>query len=179
MAAKEIDADRINGWLENGKDEEYEIQSSMLKNVLENTPHLKYLYIYQIKPDGCHVVFDTDPEEPGMIGDIQAFDDSFSPYIPTLLKGEHINTIESRGAFGWLLTYYEPIYDSTGECVAYAGADISMDEIYEYLYRYVLIIIMIALVFLVACVFVGLKMSISSHKADELDRLREQQQRDK
>lgn len=179
LAAKEIDADKINDWLENGKDDEYEIQSGMLKNVLENTPHLKYLYVYQIKPDGCHVVFDTDPEEAGILGDIQAFDDSFSPYIPTLLKGERISTIESRGAFGWLLTYYEPIYNSAGECVAYAGADISMDEIYEYLYRYVLIIIMIALVFLVACVFVGLKMSISSHKADELDRLREQQQRDK
>ena len=27
LAAKEIDADRINDWLENGKDTEYEIQS--------------------------------------------------------------------------------------------------------------------------------------------------------
>lgn len=54
-----------------------------------------------------------------------------------------------------------------------------MDEIYDYLRRYVLIIVLVALVFLVACVFVGLKMSISSHKADELNRLLEQQQRDK
>ena len=179
LAAKELNAEKINDWLENGKDTEYEIQNDMLKNILENTPHLKYLYVYQIKPDGCHVVFDTDPEEAGMLGDVQEFDDSFSPYIPTLLEGGNISTIESKGAFGWLLTYYEPIYNSAGECVAYAGADISMDEIYDYLSRYVLIIVLIALVFLVACVFVGLKMSISSHKADELDRLLEQQQRDK
>lgn len=41
LAADEIDADLINGWLENGSDDEYEIQSDMLKNILENTPHLK------------------------------------------------------------------------------------------------------------------------------------------
>ena len=179
LAAKEIDAERINTWLASGKDAEYDIQSSMLKNVLENTPHLKYLYVYQIQPDGCHVVFDTDPEDPGMLGDIQAFDDSFSPYIPALLKGAPISTIESKGAFGWLLTRYEPIYDSTGTCVAYAGADISMDEIYEYMFRYVLLIVLIALMFLVSCVIIGLTMSINHYKADELDMLREQQQRDK
>ena len=179
IAATEIDADRINAWLADGRDDEYDAQSSMLKNVLYNTPHLKYLYIYQIKPDGCHVVFDTDPEEPGALGDIQAFDDSFGPYIPMLLDGLPISTIESKGAFGWLLTHYEPIYDSNGACVAYAGADISMDEIYEYTLRYVLIIVLIAILFLVACVVIGLKMSINNHKADELDMLRRQQQRDK
>ena len=179
LAAKEMDADRINSWLADGKDHEYDVQSVKLKNIMENTPYLKYLYIYQIQPDGCHVVFDTDPEEPGMLGDIQLFDDSFSAYIPMLLEGQPIRTIESKGAFGWLLTHYEPIYDSQGECVAYAGADISMNEIYEYTRRYVLFIILIALLFLAACIVIGLKMSINHHRADELDMLREQQQRDK
>ncbi|MBQ7718466.1 MAG: HD domain-containing protein [Clostridia bacterium] len=179
LAADELDADKVNGWLENGKDEDYEKQYAVLTNILQNTPHLKYLYIYQIKSDGCHVVFDTDPEEPGMLADLQEFDESFMPYIPSLLAGEQISTIESKGAFGWLLTHYEPIYDSNGECVAYAGADISMDEINEYTLKYVMIIILIAVGFLVACVIIGLKMSINNHKADELDMLREQQQRDK
>lgn len=179
LVAKEIDADRINLWLTDGKDEEYELQSDMLKNVLENTPYLKYLYIYQIKQDGCHVVFDTDPEEPGMLGEIQPFDESFSEYIPLLLEGQPIKTLESNDSFGWLLTHYEPIFDSQGECVAYAGADISMDEISDYTRKYVLIIVLIALLFLAACTVIGLKMSINSHKANELDMLREQQQRDK
>ena len=179
LVAQEIDADRIDVWLENGKDADYDAQSGMLKNILENTPHLKYLYIYKIETDGCHVVFDTDPEQPGMLGDIQAFDDSFEPLIPMLLEGSEISTIESKDTFGWLLTHYEPIYDSNGVCVAYAGADISMDEIHDYTLKYVLIIIFIALIFLIACIVIGLKMSISSHKADELDMLREQQQRDK
>ena len=179
LAANVLDADRINDWLENGSDGEYEFQREMLKNIMENTPNLKYLYIYQIRPDGCHVVFDTDPEEPGMLGDLQEFDESFEEYIPNLLEGKHINNIESKDTFGWLLTHYEPIYDSNGECVAYAGADISMEEIQDYTEKYVFIIVLIAVIFLVACVVIGLRMSINNHRANELDRLREQQQRDK
>lgn len=179
LAAKEIDADRIDGWLAEGADAAYEETNAMLKNVLENTPHLKYLYVYQIRPDGCHVVFDTDPEDPGILGEIQEFDEDFAPYLENLLAGERIKPMESEGTFGWLLTCYEPIYDSNGVCVAYAGADISMNEIRDYTRNLVLIIISIALAFLAACVFVGLKMSISQYKADELEMLREQQQRDK
>lgn len=178
LAAKEIDAEKIDGWLENGKDAAYEATLEMLKNILENTPHLEYLYIYQIRNDGCHVVFDTDPEEPGELGEIQAFDEDF-PNIDLLLEGKPIETVESRGEFGWLLTHYEPIYDTTGKCVAYAGADISMEELRGYTRTYVLIIVAISAAFLAACVFIGLKLSIDQQKADELELLREQQQRDK
>ena len=87
--------------------------------------------------------------------------------------------LESDDSFGWLLTTYQPILDSNGKCVAYAGADISMDEIREYTRNYVLLIVSIAAVFLIACVFIGLKMHINTNRAAELDKLREQQQRDK
>ena len=180
LAAIEINADHIDAWLENGKDEAYDADYEMLLTILNNTPNLKYLYIYQIREDGCHVVFDTDPEEAGLLGDIQPFDDSFEEYLPALLAGERIETVvESKGAFGWLLTCYEPIYDSAGKCVAYAGADISMDELSQYIRNYVLLIVLIAVMFLAACIVIGLKMTISNHKADELDMLRQQQQRDK
>lgn len=179
MAAKAINADLVNSWLKNGKDADYEQSFYMLKDILENTPHLKYLYVYQIREDGCHVVFDTDPEEPASLGDLQEFDESFSKYIPTLLEGGEIDIIESNDSFGWLMTRYEPIFDSNGKCVAYAGADISMDEITQSTTRLVSIIIIIAVVFLAACIIIGLKMTIDHHKADELERLREQQQRDK
>lgn len=179
LAAKEVDADRVDDWLENGGDEAYDANRLRLQNILENTPHLKYLYVYQIREDGCHVVFDTDPEEAYELAEIQPFDESFEPYIPSLLNGKPIETIESNDTYGWLLTHYEPIFDSTGKCVAYAGADISMDEIHDYTRNIVMTIVVIAVVFLAACVFIGLKMSISSHKNNELEILREKQQRDK
>ena len=180
LAATEINADLIDGWLENGEDADYDATYNMLKDILENTPNLKYLYVYQIRPDGCHIVFDTDPEMEGttVLGAIQPFDESFEQ-VDMLLAGQPIDTIESNDTYGWLLTRYEPIYDSNGVCVAYAGADISMEEITQYTINYVLGIVIIAVVFLAACVFIGLKMSINNHKADELDMLREQQKRDK
>ena len=179
LAVKDIDPKKVDYWLENGKDSEYAKTFEMLKDVLENTPYLKYLYVYQIREDGCHVVFDTDPEEAGNLGDVQEFDESFMPLLPKLLAGEKIDIMESNDSFGWLMTKYEPIYDTDGRCVAYAGVDISMDEIAHYTRNYVLLIVLIAAVFLVVCVLVGSKMQISSHKAGELERLREQQQRDK
>ena len=179
LAANAINADRINDWLENGKDEEYENTFETLSDIRDNTPYLKYLYVYQIREDGCHVVFDTDTEEPGSLADLQEFDETFLPYVPSLLEGKGIDMLESDDSFGWLLTTYQPILDSNGKCVAYAGADISMDEIREYTRNYVLLIVSIAAVFLIACVFIGLKMHINPNRAAELDKLREQQQRDK
>ena len=179
LATQAIDGDLVNGWLENGKDENYEKTFESLKDILNNTPYLKYLYIYQIKEDGCHVVFDTDPKEPGALAELQEFDETFLPLVPKLLKGEKIDIIESNDSFGWLITDYEPIFDSQGNCVAYAGADISMDEIHDYTRTYVLLIIGIAAVFLIACIIIGMKMHINTQRAGELDILREQQQRDK
>ena len=179
LAARTVNGDLVNDWLKNGKDEEYNLEFDTLKDIAENTPHLKYLYIYQIKTDGCHVVFDTDPEEAGLLGEVQDFDEAFSPYIPSLLEGKTIDTMESKGAFGWLLTRYEPIFDSDGNCVAYAGADISMDEIRDYTRHIVLIVVLISAAFLTACIAIGLKMTITQQKANELDILRERQQRDK
>ena len=179
LAANAVDPKLVDGWLQNGKDKPYAETFEMLKDILNNTPNLKYLYIYQIRDDGCHVVFDTDPDEPGNLGDLQEFDETFMPYVPKLLAGEKIDMIESNDSFGWLLTDYEPIYDTQGKCVAYAGADVSMDEISTYTRHLVLIIVLIAAVFLVACIIIGLKLSIDKHKADELEILKEQQQRDK
>ena len=179
LAVQAIDADRINDWLENGKDDEYNENFESLTDILNNTPYLKYLYIYQIREDGCHVVFDTDPEEPGALGDLQEFDETFLPYVPSLLDGKGIDMLESNDSFGWLLTTYQPIVDSEGNCVAYAGADISMDEIRDYTRSYVLLIVAIAAAFLIACIFIGLKMHINTNRAEELESLKKQQQRDK
>lgn len=182
LATKRINADKINGWLANGADEEYAVTYEILTDILESASELDYLYVYQIRDDGCHVVFDTDPnpDERGKLGDFQEFDGSFNDeQMAKLLRGEKIASIEGSGEYGWLLTHYEPIYDSNGKCVAYAGADVSMTEVYRSIMTYVLIIIIIATVFLVACIFIGLKMSINNHKANELEILKERQLRDK
>ncbi len=41
LAATRIDGDKVDGWFENGKDEEYEATKEILDAILHNTPQEK------------------------------------------------------------------------------------------------------------------------------------------
>lgn len=144
LAATQVDANKINEWLENGADDDYFRTEKQLTYILNNTPYLQYLYVTQIHPDGLHVIFDLETEATELeqfsestegelpLGDIYEFEAAFEDSIPTLLAGGRIDIIESRDRFGWLLTYYEPLYDDSGKCTAYVGLDISMLGVESY-----------------------------------------------
>ncbi len=102
-----------------------------LYDIRESSKDIEYLYVYKILPEGCQVVFDLDTEDvkANKAGDVLPFDESFEPYIDTLLKGGEIEPIISDDTFGWLLTIYHPILDDNGVCQAYACVDISMNRL--------------------------------------------------
>lgn len=191
LAATLIDGDKVDGWMENGTDDAYFETAGRLQNVLYNTPYLQYLYVYQILPDGCHVVFDFDsPEdvqEYDAIPDVTAsafrevvdFDESFTELLPTLLAGGEIDVIETNDTFGWLLTKYEPVYDSDGKCAAYVGADISMVGVQEFNRVFSQWVTLISAVFLVGVIVIGIRASASTMRADERDEFIRQQKKDK
>lgn len=187
LAATRIDGDLVNGWMENGADEAYESTADVLESILRNTPFLQYLYVYQIKEDGCHVVFDFDSvdEETGetvegsAFGELIEFDESWEGLIPTLLAGGEVETMETKDTYGWLLTRYEPVFDSDGKCVCYVGADLSMHGVRDYVTGYVVRIAVIAGVFLIGCILIGMRLYIGARRADEMDVLIERQKRDK
>ena len=132
LVASAIDADMVDEYLEYGEEAEgYLKTEGRLKDILDSTGDIKYIYVYRIDKEGCHVVFDIDTAdlkgaEPGSL---VPFDDSFMEYVPDLLAGNHIPQIISDDTYGWLLTDYEPVIDSLGYCVAYAAADVSMSDI--------------------------------------------------
>ena len=181
MAAEMINAEKISYWLENGQDNEYTETEKTLNSILDNSPELKYLYVYQIKKDGCHVIFDMDSDSltGEELGAVVEFDPSFLPLVPDLLAGKKIAPIESDDAYGWLLTVYEPVYNSDGECVAYAGADVSMMDIYNYVRTLTLKIAVISAIFLVIVLIVGVCMFVGYHRTNSVEILLEQQRRDK
>ena len=132
MAALMIDGDRVNDYLEEGgTSPDYLATKQKLYEMRDSAHYIEYIYVYQIREDGCHVVFDLDTEDvPGSpVGDVVAFDESFAPLIPSLLAGKDIEPIATNDTFGWLLTDYEPVYDSAGNCVCYACADINMASV--------------------------------------------------
>ncbi len=139
LAAESIDADRIGAYLNEGKGAEgYAETLGRLKSIRKNTPDIEYLYVYQIRKDGCHTVFDTDEENADFeMGELIEFDESFLPLVPSLLNGQEIAPLESNDKFGWLLTVYRPVRDSSGKCVCYVGADISMNALRDYKFRFI------------------------------------------
>ena len=131
-ATTAINPDKVDDYINKGYEvDDYAFVRSVLHSIRESFPQTKYLYVYQIRPDGCHVVFDldTDGEPGGKPGDVVEFDPSFEPYLPTLLAGGEIEPIISDDQFGWLLTVYRPIRNSSNKTVAYVAADISMENI--------------------------------------------------
>ena len=187
MAVSKIDGDKVDGWLSEGKDDAYLSTAEELESILHHTPYLQYLYVYQIREYGCHVVFDFDSvdEETGelvkgsSLGDVIAFDESWKDLIPTLLAGDKIDTMESKDTFGWLLTRYEPVTDGNGKCVCYVGTDLSMQGVRDYVSGYVFRIAIIAVIFLAGCAFLSIRLYIGTRRADKMDALIAQQAREK
>ncbi len=131
-ASTAINPEKVEDYIARGYEvDDYAFVRKVLYSIRESFPQTKYLYVYQIREDGCHVVFDLDTEgEPGgSPGDVVEFDPSFEPYLSTLLAGGEIEPIISDDKYGWLLTVYRPIRNSSNKTVAYIAADISMENI--------------------------------------------------
>lgn len=156
LMKKVIDGDQINGYLKTKvTSESYKETENKLYKIYETFSFvIEYMYVYQIREDGCYVVFDLNTN--GLVGDslgsVVKLDSAFNKQLPNLLRGEEVNPVISNRQYGWLLTVYEPIFDSEGNCVAYAASDISMSNVVAD--RYIYIIKMITLLFGISIMFV-------------------------
>ncbi|MBR3537580.1 MAG: HD domain-containing protein, partial [Eubacterium sp.] len=134
LVAATLDGDKVDMYLTLGEEApDYGEVEKRLYNIRDNSTDVLYIYVYQIRPDGCHVVFDLDTEElPGAEpGEIIGFDESFSEDLQALLRGESIQPRISDDKYGWLITVFTPIQNMAGETVAYAAADVSMELVSE------------------------------------------------
>lgn len=132
IAASVLEGDRIEEYLRLGEAAEgYAEKKQLLSNILFSSTDIAYLYVYQIREDGCHVVFDIDVGDvPGEeVGSVIAFDEGFSNFLPDLLAGKNIDPVITDDQYGYLLTAYQPVFDSEGRCVCYVGADVDMGQL--------------------------------------------------
>ena len=126
-----IPADEIGTFAAEGRSAAgYEDVENRLYQIRSRYPDIKYVYVYQIREDGCHAVFDleTDDTEAAEPGEVIPFDASFAPYIEDLLAGEEMEPVITNDTYGYLLTAYTPVRDSSGQCVCYVGVDILMNR---------------------------------------------------
>ena len=127
-----VDPEMVPIYLEKGDSAPgYAETEAQLADIRDSFDSVQYVYVYQIRPDGCHVVLDPDTaDEPGSDpGDVVPFDESFMSTVPTLLAGGEIEPIVSNDSYGWLLTVYKPLRNQSGETVCYLAADISMERL--------------------------------------------------
>ncbi len=132
VAAEAVDPDRVDEYLALGHAAPgYDAAEAQLVSIRDSAGDIEYVYVYRILEDGCHVVFDPDTEDlPGEEpGTLIPFDEAFLPMLPELLAGQPIDPIVSNDSYGWLLTVYRPLIDSSGKCAAYVGVDISMVDL--------------------------------------------------
>ncbi len=132
IAASVIDPDRVEDYVKRGYSVKgYWETEEHLRKILKSATDIAYIYAYQIKEDGCHVVFDIDtadtPAEKA--GTVIPFDAGFSDVIDELLDGRPIDPIITDDKYGYLLTAYQPVYDLKHKCVCYVGADVDMSQL--------------------------------------------------
>ena len=146
FAAELVDPDMVDDYIRNGERAEgYKETEDLLYKVRETAAGVEYLYVIQIRKDGCYVVFDLDTEDVPAYehGEKLDFEEAFEPYLAELLAGQEIEPIESNDISGWVLTVYEPIRDADGKCVAYAGADVSLSYMADYMGYFLMRVILI------------------------------------
>lgn len=134
-----LDPEMVDTYIEQGEDAPgYKETYDYFQKFQQSSDDIEYLYVYQIREDGCHVVFDVDTEdlEGGNPGDVVPFDESFEELKDDLIAGKPIEPKVTNDTYGWLLTIYKPIYNSEGRCVCYIGVDISMHQLEHSIYGY-------------------------------------------
>ncbi len=140
FAAKVVDADKIDEYIEKGRDVSgYSETEALLYDIRDNSQGVQYLYVIKIMEDGCCFAFDCETENvmPYEPGDKIEFEKAFEEYLPDLFAGKELDPIESDDISGWVLTAYYPIRDAEGVTRGYAGADVSMEYMSKNILLYI------------------------------------------
>lgn len=159
IAGEIVEGDKIDAYIEQGRSHpDYAEIEQKLYKLREAFPDVLYLYVYQVREDGFHVVFDLDTtdfkgSEPGSL---EEFFPAFVKYIPDMLAGKDLPVIESRERYGHLLSVWTPLFDSNGTCKAYIGADCSMEGLSRYTRKVIGEVCVFALVAMVIVLAVGI-----------------------
>ena len=135
IAGEVIDPNKVDTYLEKGRSViGYDTVEYRLYRLREAYPDVEYLYVYQIRADGCHVVFDLNTSKfaGSQPGTVEPFYPAYEPYIPDLLAGKTIPSITSNEEYGYVLSVLTPMYDKNGVCKCYVGADCSLDKVSDY-----------------------------------------------
>ncbi len=153
-AVTQLDADQISTYLQTMKtDKAYD---DMLEELfkIKNNNNIEFLYVIKIEGDSMTYIMDADVNEATKceLGMTVPIHKGIVPYLDRLEQGVPAY-IQKDEQYGWLSICLEPLIDSKGELVAMVGVDISMTEVMED--RYDFLLIMCLGMALTAVIFIG------------------------
>ena len=131
-AASLIDGNNVDEYLRiKDNADGYYVTNKNLKLIWNSSDRIKFLYVYQFRQDGVHVVFDVEtPDEPAFeTGEVIPYEENVYDYKADLIAGKEIPVVQSQDQYGWLVTQYYPVYDYRGKVKAYVGVDVAMPNI--------------------------------------------------
>lgn len=146
FAAEIIDPTKVDEYIENGENAPgYKETEEMLARIRDNTPDVDYLYVTKVQEDGYYMVFNPYKEDEPRIepGVLMPYTDFFIPYLPALLSGEGIDTIEYPEDGGKTLSVVYPVKDEEGNTVCYTNSDISLDYTTDYMTDFIIRVLLI------------------------------------
>ncbi len=141
VAVSEINPYQVDNYIKFGREAAgYKDIEERLYAIKNSATDARYLYVYRILEDGCHVVFDLNTamlegDKPGQVVEL---DKSLLPYKDDLIAGRPIPPIITDDEYGYLLTLYKPVYDGAGRCQCYVAIDFSMDMLLEYTHVFII-----------------------------------------
>lgn len=141
VAVSEINPYQVDNYIKFGREAAgYKDIEEKLYAIKNSATDARYLYVYRILEDGCHVVFDLNTamlegDKPGQVVEL---DESLLTYKEDLLAGRPIPPIITDDEYGYLLTLYKPVYDGAGRCQCYVAIDFSMDMLLEYTHVFII-----------------------------------------
>ncbi len=154
LMKEKLDPEKIDEYIERGHDaEEYDEIKDYFYKIRDVFPDTQYIYVYRMLEEGVVVVFDLDTEEwtGDEPGDLIEYEKVLEKHKDQFIAGEPVAPSISDDTYGFLLSVYEPIYNSEGEIQCYACVDFSMDVLNRYAYTYIIrtITMFLSFVFLI------------------------------
>lgn len=131
VMASNIDGNKVSSWLKGNDTDGYYSIKQTLSRIRNSVADIENIYVYRMTEEGIQVVFDVNTTglEAMKAGTMFEYGPRWSSFKNDLIKGKEIAPMVTDDKSGWLMTAVKPIFDSKGNCVAYAGCDISMAKI--------------------------------------------------
>ena len=167
FAATVVDADKIDGYLADGgpvqdilkTDYEYEKTNEILEGYAAANPDIQVIYVFKALEEGFYLIYDTDEyfRTDGVIGDRNEYTGYLELIMNDLLSGKGLEPQVIKTSNGRYISAYEPLYDSNGKLVAYAGADIWVERNSGYLRKLFINMILVSSGFMALIIAFGLR----------------------